>query len=209
MHEVVSGCAPLDRRTALVSLLQRTQRGPNKTKKETAKKPTKNAPVQRIYCESSRDVARDMLIGEALYNMSVAMGVEIVPADSPDLFKHNPSPTEKWSRRVQLCNQELEKDKIRERLQDGIRRAYSHTSKVTQHGKAKVNGRNSVLDAVCTNGVMKKTVQKQLAKLFQARDRGEFGWRPLATKVCAVLKLESLSHEAVRRMKSEFESKWG
>ena len=142
------------------------------SQQRSKKPPTPN----RIYTESCRDVARDLLVGEALYKMSVALGVEIVPADSPGLFKHNPTPTEKYNRRHELLNQELEKDKLNERLSKGVEYAYKTTKKRTQDGRKKVHGRKSILQAMFQKNKMSASVKQKLAKLFKQRDDGEFGF---------------------------------
>jgi len=108
--------------------------------------------------------------------MSVALGVEIVPADSPGLFKHNPTPTEKYNRRHELLNQELEKDKLNERLSKGVEYAYKTTKKRTQDGRKKVHGRKSILQAMFQKNKMSASVKQKLAKLFKQRDDGEFGF---------------------------------
>ena len=176
--EVISGAAPVERRLQLMDLMVSLAAGPTKpTSKTKGGQITKGKQVpNRIYTESSRDIARDLLVGEALYKMSVALGVQIVPADAPDLFKHSPSSSEKYHRQVTLAKQELDKNRTRERLAKGIDYAFKTTPKRTQEGKKKVNGRNSILENLFAKRKMGATIKHKLGKLFKRKGRGEMGF---------------------------------
>jgi hypothetical protein len=70
----------------------------------------------KVYVESARAVARSTLIAEEAWAKSKASGVEIIPADAPDLFQHSPSPALSFMRKVISSCQEFERDVITHRL---------------------------------------------------------------------------------------------
>ena len=111
-------------------------------------------------------------------------GVEIIPADLPGLFKHNPNPGESLMRKVMAAVQEFERDVVVARLAHGLqeRRAQmrkqlvSSTSsgsggpggsgvsgggrvRTTQGGDAKVNGRLSVIEHIAKHGSKGKVLK--------------------------------------------------
>lgn len=199
-HEIVSGCAPLEKRKVITDLIERL--GSQSTPKKVGQK----KPV--IYCESARDVARDMTIGEALYNMSTALDVQIFPSDTPDLFKHNPNANDKWMRRVLLATAEFEKDRLVHRFQSGLGAARQTSEKKTQEGGVKVNGRKSKLEELYPKGHMPKDTRVYLSKAFEKQKKGELSWRGVQQKLQNKLKLDSLTVECVRRVSREFLNNW-
>ena len=70
VREIINGGVPTEKRKALTTLMEKMSGWGNSPK--------------RIYRES----ARDLMVGEAIYNLSVALGVQLVPSDAPDLFTH-------------------------------------------------------------------------------------------------------------------------
>ena len=149
-----------------------------------------------------------MMIGEALYNMSTALDVQIVPSDTPDLFKHNPNANDKWMRRVLLATAEFKKDRLVHRLQSGLSAARQTSEKKTQEGGVKVNGRKSKLEELYPKGHMPKDTRVYLSKAFEQQKKGELSWRRLQQKLQNKLKLDSLTVECVRRMSREFLNNW-
>ena len=70
VHDIVSGCASMDKRSTLTDLL--------------SKKAHKG--LKTIIVENSRDLARNMIVGEQLVDLSKQSGVRIVSACDPGLF---------------------------------------------------------------------------------------------------------------------------
>ena len=73
VSEVISGGLPLAQRKTFMGLL--TKPG-----------------VKKIFVESSRAVARDARVAEEVYQLSKKLGVQIIPADIPQLFAHVQNP---------------------------------------------------------------------------------------------------------------------
>lgn len=138
-RDVVSGSLPLDARKSLTALL------------------SGEGGVKKVVVESARAIARSTMVGEQAFNLSKQTGVQIVAADSPDLFNHTPTPGQAFLRRVMLAVQEYEKDLIVQRLTDGLNSAKKTSSRTTQQGAVKVAGAWSSLEkAKPTPAAMKK-----------------------------------------------------
>jgi len=127
VSETVSGMLPLDKRDQLKELLN-------------------GAKVGKVFVESARAIARSAIVAEEAWQMSKTNGVEIVAADLPQLFKHNPNPGETLLRRVMLAVQEFERDMIVMRLSHGLSRKKATSKRLTQAGTVKVNGTLSILE---------------------------------------------------------------
>ena len=147
--------------------------------------------------ESSRAVARSSSVAEQLFQASVEHGVQIVPADLPELYKHDATPLEKCVRRIVFATTELDRDLIVQRLQDGIKRKLQPTSKRTQTGAPKVSGCATLLEIA-------KPTSRVLAKLkgiASRRDSPNYGLRAMARDMSVALKLpRTMGHETARRI---------
>jgi DNA invertase Pin-like site-specific DNA recombinase len=129
VSEVVSGSLPVSHRVAFNELMGQTD-------------------LNKIYVESVRAVARDAMVAEHYYQMSKRTGKQIIPADMPNLFKHDENPAEKFARRTMCAAIELEKDLAVERMRNGLEKKKLSTKEVTQVGAKKANGRKTLLDKV-------------------------------------------------------------
>jgi DNA invertase Pin-like site-specific DNA recombinase len=187
VSEVVSGMLPLDQRTKLKELLD-------------------GQHVTKVFVESARAIARNAMVAEQAWQLSRDNGVEIIAADLPQLFKHNPNPGETLMRRVMLAVQEFERDMIVLRLSHGLARKKPSSTRRTQAGTVKVNGALSLLEKCKPN----KRQMAQMVKLTKMHDASEIGWRPLAERLSRALKLESdMAVETARRLKQELQQKMG
>ena len=184
IHEVVSGAAPLEERDKMLDLL---------TKK-------KHPKLVRIYCESARDVARDLFVGEAIYELSKRNNIEIIAADNPTLFQHDDHPSAKMMRRMWLVWTEYDKDKAVCQLKNGLMDKKAKSEEKSQAGDVKVQGRKTTLDNY------KMTARQRLAlnRHFKKYDAKVIGLRTLAKRMKGILKLKTLHHETARRMRKEF-----
>jgi len=198
--ETVSGSMPADRRNILNKLIDNAM----------------HKGVNKIYVESCRAVARSADANESLYKRAVKNGVDIIPADMPNLYAKNPTPVGTFVRRVVIAMQELEKDLIVGRLKDGRAKAMSQRQQcvkrqrgktlcrqkgqLTQGGKAKVVGAKTTLQKY--GRVSAAKVQK-MKKASRERAVGKFGWRRLQEEFSDILGIQVKSHEAARRMAQE------
>jgi DNA invertase Pin-like site-specific DNA recombinase len=160
----------------------------------------KDGHFRKIYVESSRAVARSSTVAEKLFQTSVEHGVQIVPADLPDLYKHEATPVEKFVRRIVFATTELERDLIVQRLQDGIKRKMQTTRKRTQTGAPKVSGCASLLE------IAKPTSRAltQLRAIAARRQSGNYGLRAMARDMSVALDLpRTMGHETARRICSQ------
>jgi DNA invertase Pin-like site-specific DNA recombinase len=121
--------------------------------------------MDKIYVESVRAVARDAMVAEHYYEMSKRNGKEIIPADMPNLFKHDENPAEKFARRTMCAAIELEKDLAVERMKNGLEKKKLSTKEVTQGGAKKANGRKTLLDKV----VVSATKIRKMRGFFKDR----------------------------------------
>jgi len=103
--EVKSGCLPIHQRPKLAKLLEPDSR------------------VAKIFCESARAIARDAAVQEEVWRRCQEAGIQIVAADSPQLFKLNPTPGESLLRRVMGVVQQYDRDAVVDRLAKGRARA--------------------------------------------------------------------------------------
>lgn len=183
VSETISGMVPLDQRVRLKELLN-------------------GEKVAKVFVESARAIARSAIVAEEAWQMSKANGVEIIAADLPQLFKHDPNPGETLLRRVMLAVQEFERDMIVMRLAHGLSRKRATSSRRTQAGTVKVNGSLSILEKT-------KPTKRQVAALRMHAKKHmeqEFGWRPLAQRFSKVLKLPAdMAVETARRLKVELQ----
>ncbi len=122
VHEVVSGATPLNERNKMLDL------HPTPTK---------------IYCESACDIARDLFVGEAIYELSKKNNIEIIPADNPTLFQHSDHPGSKLMRRMWLVWTEYDKDKAVWQLKNGLEDKKAKSVIQSQNGAIKVQGRKT------------------------------------------------------------------
>ena len=152
--EVISGSLPIDRRGKFRDLME--EAGERK--------------IKTIMVENARAISRNMMVSEELYELSKKVGVQIVPADFPDLMKHDAGPMDKFLRRIVFAYQELEKDLVVHRLKDGLdkrrerlevalrqqRRSRTPAGAValTAAGKVKVNGRQTLLERMRISGAV-------------------------------------------------------
>lgn len=140
-----------------------------------------------IYVESARAISRKASQGEELYNIAKEKGVSIICSDFPKLFALQPSPIESFMRKLVLAMQELDKGK------DTIRVPKGQWSQV-----------------YFTVAEAKFIQSEKMISLSKKRSKGCFGWRSLATKFDAILKIKGgkkLSVETVRRMVRELGSR--
>lgn len=189
LHEVVSGCKPIDARPKLAKLFAAQQSHNVKLK---------------VFTESVRDVARDLFVGEAIHQAAKAKGIQIIPADNPNAFSHNETPSNKMLRRMMLLWAEFFKDTTVYQLQNGIRDAMESTTERTQDGKPKVTGRRTILHDI------KLTVRMKVAlkKVLKSYDQSKIGVRTLAKEMSSILKLEhTIGIDTAKRMKKELSTK--
>ena len=199
--EIVSGSLPLDQRSQFTKLMDMG----------AADK------LDKIYFESTRAIARDADVAEAAYKTSKHIGVQLVPADLPELCTLNPNAVQTFLRRVMFAMVELEKNLIVERLEDGRKRKANKVAKEIQDAKKKKRrprlglvalkggpkscGIASTLEAI---GKLSQKKVKDLRQAIKDRDQGEFGWRTLQKKMSTILNINLGSHERARRVSIEF-----
>jgi DNA invertase Pin-like site-specific DNA recombinase len=167
VSEVKSGCLPVAQRPKLARLLE----------------PASN--VDTIYCESARAIARDAAVQEDVWRRCQAAGIKIVPADSPDLFKLNPSPGESLLRRIMGVVQQYDRDAVVDRLAKGRARARKlecakEKPRRNQQGLVKVSGRRSLVESNLKLLQANKTKLKKLQKDFE---KGILSSRQLASEL--------------------------
>jgi DNA invertase Pin-like site-specific DNA recombinase len=80
---------------------------------------TKGKDIQKICVESARAISRDANVAEEMYQKAREAGVQIVPADIPDLCALQPNPVQIFIRRMMFAMTELEKNLNVQRLRDG------------------------------------------------------------------------------------------
>lgn len=76
--------------------------------------------LDKIYVESSRDVARSVLVGEAVHALSKLLNVQIVVADNPGLMCHDETPQQRFNRLLGLLMQEYDRDQRKYILENGL-----------------------------------------------------------------------------------------
>lgn len=109
--------------------------------------------------------------------------MEIIAADIPGLFKHFPNPGESFMRKVMVAVQEFERDVVVTGLLHGLEsrrkdmearvRSNGPGARTTQTGKAKVNGRCSVLEHIKPSGRVLRSLQFIRKKTLAT----EMSWR--------------------------------
>lgn len=188
--EVVSGCLSYDKRKTLKDILER----------KLPDMPKDKAKTVHLFVESVRALARNSMVAEQVYQESRKNNVKIVSKDYPALFAHNQTPTENFVRKMVCALQELDRDTVVWRLQQGQEHKRQTTAEKTQSGQPKVNGCKSYVEHLAPS----RAVKNKIIKLGKKRAAGEFGWRPLAEKITALLKLDKpLTHETARRIYQE------
>jgi DNA invertase Pin-like site-specific DNA recombinase len=192
VSEVTSGSLPADARQTLLSLLSGNVPGFETVKPGNLK----------VFVESARAIARDASVAEQLYQQSRKSGVQIVSADMPGLFSHQPTPAETFMRRVLLAVWEFDRDTILYRMAKGLDDKRKTSKDITQYGAVKVNGSKSIISK------LKPTPAKLRAMKAAIRrySNGVYGLRPLAEKLGCILK-RKLAHETARRITAEVENK--
>lgn len=146
------------------------------------------------------------MTAEEIYQDSVRNNIKIVPKDYPSLFDHQQTPTGNFVRKLICSLQELDRDTLVWRLEHGRNVKKKTTTQKTQCGLPKVNGCKSYLEELKPS----QAVQRKILQLGVKRANGHFGWRPMAKKVSALLKLkEALPHETVRRMHDDIAAQHG
>ena len=143
------------------------------------------------------------MVAEQLWRESKKAGVQIVPADCPELFRHFPSPSESFMRRVLTAQQEYERDVACQRMMAGLAAKKEVTKDRTQAGTVKVNGRKSILDEEQPSKRKLELIKMPIAKYQQ----GSFGLRTLGHQITGHLGGRKVWPEAARRMIEEIESK--
>ena len=111
--------------------------------------------------------------------------MKIITADMPGSFKPNAGPVDKFVRRAIFTFTELERDLTVHRLRAGLARRLQHTKQKTQQGKPKANGRKTMLDKM---PAISAIVLKKVRAAYESRDKCEFGWRTLATRLTQILR---------------------
>ena len=182
-NEVISGTKPLEQRKILGTLMSQ-----------------KNI---KIFVENARAIARTAKVGEDIYEVAKAKGIEIIADDIPNLFALKPRPVETFVRLVTLAVYQLERDLIVERLTKGLALAKKRSKRTTQFGEAKVNGTRSHLEK-------KAPSQKQMKKLravVKKQKRAKISWRETQKEFRTILRKPRLGLDTVRRMMQELELK--
>ena len=180
VSETISGMLPLKKRTQLQQLL--------------------SGEYDTVVVESARALSRSVETSEQIYNTAKENGVQIITSDLPDLFRVDGNPATNFMRRVMAAVTEFDRDVLVLRSQAGLTAARRKTTRTTQRGQPKVQGRKSLIQQ------LKPTEQqiKQLRNSFQKHQNGDFGWRPLGRQVKNSLNLETLpAVETLRRMQEE------
>ena len=190
--ESISGSLKFDQRKTMKQVLE--QRLPSL--------PADKKKNINLFVESVRALARSAAAAEQMYLTSKDNNVHIIPRDFPSLFTHTASPTESFVRKIICSLQELDRDVLVWRLAQGREHKKKTTRKRTQTGRPKVCGCPSYLE----EWKITDNIKKQVEALAKRREGG--GWRPLASKVSQLLKLDqTISHETVRRMLHEIKAK--
>ena len=180
VSKTISGMLPLQKRTKLRQLL--------------------SGEYDTIVVESARALSRSVETSEQIFNTAKQNGVNIITSDLPDLFNVNGNPATNFMRRVMAAVTEFDRDVLVLRLQAGLAEARKKTTRRTQDGQPKVQGRQSLLQSLHpTNKQM-----NELRKSFKKHRNGDFGWRPLCSQVAQILNLDvEPAVETVRRMRDE------
>lgn len=180
VSETISGMLPLNQRTKLQQLL--------------------SGEYDTVVVESARALSRSVETSEQIFNTAKENGVNIITSDLPDLFRVDGNPATNFMRRVMAAVTEFDRDVLVLRLQAGRTEARKKTTRRTQDGHPKVQGRETLLQQLNpTNKQM-----KQLRISFKKHKNGDFGWRPLRSQVAHILKLETQpAVETLRRMQDE------
>eukprot|EP00959_Pyramimonas_sp_CCMP1952_P018708 395323-Pyramimonas_sp.AAC.1 len=84
MAEVVSGSLPAESRKGFQALM-----------KEATKR-----KIRTILFETSRTVARNLAVNEDMCELAKKRRINIIAADMPTFYKHSPTPTDKFLRRM-------------------------------------------------------------------------------------------------------------
>lgn len=162
--------------------------------------------VVKMLVESAHAVARSATVAEQAWKMAKENGVQIVAADIPALFKANANPGETLMRRVTFAVQAFERDMIVQRLHAGLMEKKAESSEVTQKGRIKYNSRKSTLQTIR----LTKAQKRRALCLVSGHAAGQFGWRVLAARLSACLRLPvPMTHETAPRMAAELFAKQG
>ena len=192
--EVISGCLKFDERETLKSVLER----------KLPDMPKDKAKTVHLFVESVRALARNSMVAEQVYQVSKDNNIVVIPKDYPALFAHNQTPTENFVRKLVCALQELDRDTLVWRLQEGRKQKMKVTTRQNQKGQPKVNGAKTYVEELAPS----KAMQNKIITLGKKRDAGVFGWRPFAEKISDMLQLDQpLSHETARRMYRELLNK--
>lgn len=197
--EVISGSKPLEQRKILLDLLR------GKMPEECSNLKSIKSTNLKIFVESCRAIARDCMVGEQLYQVAKAHGVEIVPSDIPNLFTLHPTPAEAFTRRVFLALQELDRDQIHFRTAKGLEERKLTSKNVTQAGTVKVNGAKTRLECLSPKALRKFILQARLP--IRQYKQGKMGLRPLAAKLSQLLRCSPMSHCSAQRLVAEVGAK--
>lgn len=182
--QVISGYVKYDQRAILKQILERKLPGMPEERKRTV----------HVFVESVRALARNAMVGEEIYKQSKKNNINIPPQDYATLFSHSDTPTGNFIRKLICSLQELDRDTLVWRLQQGRENKAKTATSRTQSGKPKVNGIKSYLEDLQPS----KDVQQKIVSLGKKRDRGDFGWRPMANEVSKLLGMkQSLPRETV------------
>lgn len=163
-------------------------------RKEFSKILDGSSGVLKVFVESARAVARSAVIAEEAWKKSKASGVNIIPADIPALFKHDPNPGESLMRKIMCAVYEFERDMGVMRMQYGLAhkkqtlevksRVQTPDSKhLTQQGTVKVNGCKSVLEKLALNA----SKSRRLESLARKSLAGKISLRELAKQLTVLV----------------------
>ena len=182
-NEVISGTKPLEQRKILGTLMSQNN--------------------IKIFVENARAIARTAKVGEDIYEVAKAKGIEIIADDIPNLFALKPRPVETFVRLVTLAVYQLERDLIVERLTKGLALAKKRSKRTTQFGEAKVNGTRSHLEKKAPS----KKQMKKLRAVVKKQKRAKISWRETQKEFRTILRKPKLGLDTVRRMVQELELK--
>ena len=134
--QVISGYVKYDQRAILKQILERKLPGMPEERKRTV----------HVFVESVRALARNAMVGEEIYKQSKKNNINIPPQDYATLFSHSDTPTGNFIRKLICSLQELDRDTLVWRLQQGRENKAKTATSRTQSGKPKVNGIKSYLE---------------------------------------------------------------
>ena len=136
--QVISGYVKYDQRAILKQILERKLPGMPEERKRTV----------HVFVGSVRALARNAMVGEEIYKQSKKNNINILPQDYATLFSHSETPTGNFIRKLICSLQELDRDTLVWRLQQGqssdieetVWQAQSQWNQELPRGSATVQG---------------------------------------------------------------------